>query len=135
MGRWEEVQHTADLAVHIWGDSLRDLFTTAAAGMFALMVEVGSAVVSETCISLEAPDVEGLLVDWLSELLYLSERDGAAFTAASFATLTETALAAEVTGYAILQPRAHIHIKAVTYHMLRVDHDDRGYETEIVFDV
>ena len=38
MGRWQEVQHTADLSVHVWGDDLADLFETAARAMFAFGV-------------------------------------------------------------------------------------------------
>ncbi|MBN1247576.1 MAG: archease [Anaerolineae bacterium] len=133
MGRWEEVLHTADLALHVWGEDLADLFRTAAQGMFSLLAEGGSGGRSRATVALTAGDVEGLLVDWLNELLYLHERDGALFTEIVFTTLTPTALEAEVTGCALAQRRAHI--KAVTYHMVGVSQRNGGYETEIVFDV
>lgn len=133
MGRWEEVQHTADLALHVWGDSLADLFSTAARGMFSLVAEAGAEIQDRASVAITAPDVETLLVEWLNELLYLHERDGVLYTQSTFATLNPTELEAEVSGCNVAQARSHI--KAVTYHMLHVGERDGRYETEIVFDV
>jgi SHS2 domain-containing protein len=36
---FEEIEHTADLAIRAYGQDMRELFANAAYGMFALMAE------------------------------------------------------------------------------------------------
>ncbi len=132
MGRWRAVDHTADFALHVWGDDLPDLFATAAQGMAALTVAetAGTSVMLD--VTLDALDVEGLLVDWLNELLYLSERHEVCWTAFVFAELSPVALQATLTGVPIAERGSYI--KAATYHNLAVHATPEGFETEIVFD-
>ena len=134
MGRWQELDHTADLALHVWGRDLTDLFEAAATGMFSLLAEAdrGGAPVRYE-LHLTAQDAESLLVDWLNELLYLCETQDFVGTEFVFATLTATALHAEVAGLPVAERLAGI--KAATYHMLAVVAAEAGYETEVVFDV
>ena len=134
MGRWQELDHTADLALHVWGCDLTDLFSAAATGMFSLLATAipdGAPVRFE--LHLAALDAESLLVDWLNELLYLCETQDFVGTEFVFARLTPTELDAQVAGLPIGERRAHI--KAATYHMLTVVAVEAGYETEVVFDV
>ncbi len=134
MGRWQEIDHTADLALHIWADDLADLFATAARGMFALITEVEAIpLVRERTLTLEAPDVEMLLVDWLNELLYLNEAEGVAYVAFEFAQIAPTHLRATLRGGPVA---VYVnYVKAATFHNLRVRRTGAaGYETEIVFD-
>ena len=134
MGRWQEIEHTADLALHVWGDDLPDLFATAARGMFSLLVDLAAVPSTQTLqVTLAAPDVETLLVDWLNELLYLGEGERlAAYVEFEFAVLTPTALQATVRGGAVSEYCSYI--KAATFHNLEVQVTPEGYETEIVFD-
>ncbi|MGD2206527.1 MAG: riboflavin biosynthesis protein RibF, partial [Anaerolineae bacterium] len=77
--RYRELEHTADLALEVWGAELPDLFAGAAEGMYSLMGDVGGEGLEVTEwheISLEASDLEILLVDWLNELLFLAETEG-----------------------------------------------------------
>jgi SHS2 domain-containing protein len=134
VGRWVEVDHTADLSLHVWGQDLADLFITAARGMFALVAEpAGSSVCVTRDLALSAPDVETLLVDWLNELLYLHEVSDAVFVEITFQQLSRTRLAAEVRGVAVGERLAYI--KAVTFHNLAVVTGPEGYQSELVFDV
>jgi SHS2 domain-containing protein len=134
MGRWVEIEHTADLALHVWGQDLVDLFTTAARGMFALVaLPTDETVLAVRRVELRAPDVETLLVDWLNELLYLHEVEDIVVVESAFERLTRSRLEAEVRGAAVGERRAHI--KAVTFHNLAVTSGPEGYEAELVFDV
>lgn len=134
MGRWDEVAHTADLALRVWGADLEDLFRAAAVGMGALLgTHATGAPGVVRSLTLIGPDVEALLVDWLNELLYLWESTQHVFTSFSFEALSETSLQAEVAGYPLVETRAHI--KAATYHNLVIERDRGGFETVIVFDV
>ncbi len=134
MGRWQEVAHTADLAVHVWGDTLEDLFGTAATAMgtFVGSAAAGPVGVVRT-LELSAPDAEALLVDWLNELLYLHDLTRCIFTSTRFEVLSETTLRASVVGYPMASRYGQI--KAATYHNLTIVRGSGGYETVIVFDV
>jgi SHS2 domain-containing protein len=74
--RWEQVQHTADLALRIHGRRLGELFVNAARAMF-FQIDPGGAQKStatvEHQVRLQGMDRESLLVNWLNELLYLHE--------------------------------------------------------------
>ncbi len=132
---WEELEHTADWALHVWGQDLRALFENAARGMVQLVG--GEADPAETpirhTIELEAPDPETLLVDWLSELLYLIEDRGIVFEDIAVRSLEGLRLTAEVAG----RPGGRFtkHIKAATYHNLSIHCEAGRCETTIVFDV
>jgi len=133
MGYWQEIEHTADLALHLWAADLPDLFATAARGMLSLFVETDEATpVETTTLTLTALDVETLLIDWLNELLYFVEVQGIAFTVFEFAALTHTALTATLHGGPVLDYTGYV--KAATFHDLAVVATPEGYETEIVFD-
>jgi SHS2 domain-containing protein len=84
-------------------------------------------------IELEAEDVEILLVDWLSELLFLGERDNLVFTKIDRLRVTPNRLRATVRG-GPTQER-YSHIKAVTFSELQITGSEEGHETVIVFDV
>ena len=134
MGGWHEIDHTADLALHVWGDDLAELFVSAARGMCSLMAEpapVGDA--TRLRIVLSAPNVEALLVDWLNELLYQCESAACVCTEFCVEGISPTELRAAVVGSPIDVRTSHI--KAATYHLLAVEATETGYETQIVFDV
>ena len=132
--RFEEIEHTADLAIRAYGRDMRELFANAAQGMFALMAE--PSLEGPTCqreISLEATDYEGLLVDWLNELIYLHEVEGETYYQFAIKTLSPKKLKAQVTGGPTkIKTRA---IKAATFHELAIKETANGLVATIVFDV
>jgi SHS2 domain-containing protein len=132
--RFEEIEHTADLALRVYGRDVKELFANAACGMFALMVE--PSLEESACqreVSLEATDYEGLLVDWLNELIYLHEVEGETYSQFAIKTLSPTELKAQVTGGPTkIKTRA---IKAATFHELAIKETANGLVATIVFDV
>jgi SHS2 domain-containing protein len=132
--RFEEVEHTADIAIRVWGADLAELFANAAYGMACQLTDVEDVELGTTeQIDLRAPDVEMLLVNWLSELLYLGEREDVAFVDFDLSEVTPHTLQAVVRGGPISEHR--VHIKAVTFSQLNIVKTDQGYETIVVFDV
>ncbi len=129
------VEHTADWALRLRGRDMADLFAHAAEGMAHLLAGDLSAVpLDETRdVALEAYDAEDLLVMWLGELAYWAERDGLVFPVAHLADVTPTSLIGRVRGGRPLEMQKHI--KAVTYHDLKIRPIDRGLEVTVVFDV
>ena len=132
--RFEEVEHTADIAIRVWGGDLAELFANAAYGMACQLAEVdGVGLAVEHSIDLEAYDAETLLVAWLGELLYLGERDACVFVEFDMRTVTSTELRAVARGGVVDEYRHHI--KAVTFSELDIRCTEAGCETVIVFDV
>jgi SHS2 domain-containing protein len=74
---FEEVEHTADKALRIFGANLTEFFLSAAAGLTHLMAADVSDISTEIekTIELDAIDAESLLVEWLSELAYWAESE------------------------------------------------------------
>jgi SHS2 domain-containing protein len=134
-GGYEEIPHTADLALRVWGKNLHSLFVNAAAGMTALMSNATSEASSglTRSLSIEAMDAESLLVEWLGELAFLAESEGALYESFSITDITETRLKAVMENQLSGKPKRTI--KAVTYHGLNIVKTKRGLEATVVFDV
>lgn len=129
------VEHTADWALLVRGRDFRHLLLSAAWGMNSLLVADLSMVspASERYLEVEAFDQESMLVEWLSELAYLAERDR--FIACEFTMegVSPERLQAQLRGDTV--PSLQKHIKAVTYHNLEVVSTPDGLAATIVFDV
>jgi riboflavin kinase/FMN adenylyltransferase len=134
--RYQEVEHTADRALRVWGQDVPALFVGAAKGMYNLMSDLGEEGLVTTAwreVSLQAMDRESLLVDWLNELLYLAEVEELLFVDFQIESLTETTLVARAGGIHAQVTKADI--KAATFHDLAIAPDDSGWSTLITFDV
>ena len=129
------VEHTADWALRLRGRDLNELFTRAAEGMVYLLAgDISAIPLTETReLALEAYDAEELLVVWLGELAYLAERDGWVFPVVDLSEVTPVKLAGVVRGGRPLELQKHI--KAVTYHDLKIRETGKGLEVTVVFDV
>lgn len=130
---YREIEHTADWQLQVWASDLPLLFEQAALGMYELS---GTHLESQPRMSeelrLEAADAEGLLVEFLTELLFLSESQALAFD--DFDIQIEShKLYAKISGAPIKSQFKEI--KAVTYHNLEIEAGSRGLEVNIVFDV
>lgn len=132
---YEEIEHTADVAIRATGTDLADLFRNAAIGMKSLMITAFEPhnPADTVFLHLESDDAEELLVDWLSELAYLAESRGLLFHQFDFAFLSDRRLEATLCGRRV--DSIEKHIKAVTYHNLKIEKTESGYETTVVFDV
>jgi len=132
--RYEEIEHTADIAIRAYGRDLAELFINAAYGMFDLMVDVEELrPVIRRDFDLEAFDVETLLIDWLSGLLYEHEMRGEVYKHFEVHMVTPQHLKASAYGTNSVKP--HRLIKAVTFHDLQIERTSDGYRAQIVFDV
>jgi SHS2 domain-containing protein len=130
---FEEIAHTADWSVRVWANDLQGLFVEAAKAMNSLSgTAAGRAPRLKRIFESEAPDAEILLVSFLSELVYLQEQENVAFDRFELALQDQT-LKVVMEGGPV--ERVDKAIKAVTYHNLKVERTEKGFETTIVFDV
>jgi SHS2 domain-containing protein len=132
---FEEIEHTADWALRIYGSNLEELLRHAAQGMNSLMATDFSppSRLKKKSVVLDAPDVESLLVDWLSELAYWAETEMLVFQRFDFHKVSPTHVTATV--YGGRAPQLEKHIKAVTYHNLKIVQTAGGLSATVVFDV
>ena len=132
---FEEIEHTADRALKIFGSNLEELLLNAARGMNFLMVpqHIPSAEHREKEVTLEAADSESLLVDWLSELAYWAEVEMLVFHEFKVKSVSPTLFRAIIRGTRVTQLDKHI--KAVTYHNLEIVRTQKGLSATVVFDV
>ncbi|MEJ2163969.1 MAG: archease [Desulfobacterales bacterium] len=132
---FEEIEHTADRALRIYGPNLQELLVNAAHGMNSLMVKASAATSRPVVksVELEAGDAEDLLVEWLSELAFWAETEMLVFFRFELHEVSSTRLKATVYGNRVDQLEKHI--KAVTYHNLEVVQTAAGLTATVVFDV
>jgi SHS2 domain-containing protein len=137
MERFEVFEHTADVGIIAYGRSLEELFANAAAGMMHFLID--NSIVRKTerrTRTVEADDREGLLINWLNDLLVVLNADG--FVPADFdiRELSETNLKAQIVGEPV-DPARHafrLDVKAATYHALQIGKNEY-WHARIIFDV
>ncbi len=130
---FREVEHTADWELEVWAPDMAGLLTQAMRGMYALSgVKLAADRRTERVLELEAEDIEGLLVEFLNELLFVGETKNLAFDRIQL-ELNGLALRAMLGGAPIESQTKEI--KAVTYHRLEVRQSGSGLQVNIIFDV
>jgi SHS2 domain-containing protein len=130
---FKEIQHTADWALHVWADDLPSLFAEAARGMNTLAgMKLTDGPRTSRNFEVAGADAESLLVAFLSELIYTQEQEHLGFDRFDIRMRGEKAIV-NVRGAPLESVTKAI--KAATYHNLKIEKTDRGYEVVIVFDV
>ena len=77
MRKFRFIDHTGDAGVIVQGRSLTELFQHAAESFFHILVKPENIQeVDSRNVSLQAAELEELLVDWLNEFLYLFDTQG-----------------------------------------------------------
>jgi len=135
---FEIIEHTADVGVIVHGSTLEELFTNAASALFSVMVELSDVNDrQERKISVTARDWEGLLVNWLSELLYYVDAEELLFRRFQIQELEPFHLRAQAFGEAIDRDRHRLHfgVKAITKHMLEVQEENGRWRAKVLFDI
>lgn len=130
---YREIEHTADWELVVWAPDLAGLLVQAAAGMYALSrTELADGPRVRREFSVPHPDAETLLVDFLSELLFLGEIEDLGFD--TFQIEMDGEMCHCRAGGARLASQGK-EIKAVTFHQMAVRQDEQGLRVHIVFDV
>jgi SHS2 domain-containing protein len=133
----EVIEHTADVGLRVWAPSLDELFAEAAIGLVDVMGKASGPAERTEHVTLEAPDVEALFVDWLSEVLFLFDARGFVARTTDVRIEPDTwRLEATIAGADASTFRQHgPAVKAVTYHGLEIAKAAEGYEARVYLDV
>ena len=130
---YNELEHTADYSVRLFSSDLVGLFEQAVAAVEDLCVITTGEMDDEIReITIEASDLEILLIEWFEELLYSIEVDQV-FWRPIKVGIEGNVLKAVVQVFP-LESIERV-IKAVTFHQLQVLHKADRWEAQVVFDV
>ena len=138
MKKYELIDHTADIGLKAYGKTLSEAFENAAKGMFDIITD-NSEIEStgQYNIELNASDLEQLLVDFLSELLYLHSANNIVFGFFKL-DIDEANKSLKGTFYGekfnLSKHKIGTEIKAVTYHMVEVK-KNKSYRVQVLFDI
>ena len=136
MKKFEILEHKADLKIRVFGKTKEELFKNAMNGMFkvAKYQKEAKSQKSKVKIKIFSFDLPSLLVDFLSEVLYLVETKKLVFENVKFKKFSENEIEAELIGKPL--KRMGVHIKGVTYHYLDIHQEKDGtWQATILFDI
>jgi SHS2 domain-containing protein len=137
-GRFEFVDHTGDLGVRVFGESLPGLFEQAAYALTFIFTDPATIQLKETRkFLLEAKTDEELLITWLNELVYLFDIEGLLFKAYDVLSVRDHRLEALAQGEIYVEGRHEIKtaVKAATYHQLKIENHQGVWTTQVIFDL
>ncbi|MEN6366629.1 MAG: archease [Thermoguttaceae bacterium] len=135
---FEIFEHTADVGIRARAETPEGLFADAARGLFSVMVSHLDVVRPVETVELRVPgdNLEELLHDWLSELLFIFSTRRLVFCEFQV-QIGSDGLTASVRGEP-LDPRRHaldVEVKAITWHALKVERTADGWVAEVIVDV
>ena len=132
------LEHTADIGFEAFGTTRKEVFANAGCALMHLMVDL-EAIAPQDKLSLraEASDMPSLLVNWLSEILYMFDGEGWLFRDFEFDEFTEHSLAAMARGEKFDRRRHQVKllVKAVTYHQLDLRETAEGWRAQVYVDI
>ncbi|MFB3923466.1 MAG: archease [Terriglobia bacterium] len=132
------LEHTADIGFEAFGATQEEVFANAARALFHIIVELGSVAPRETVsLRVEGADPPSLLVNWLSELLYLQDTEGWLFSEFAINSLSEKSITAAVRGEKASPGRHQLKllVKAITYHQLVLEPIANGWRAQVYVDI
>jgi SHS2 domain-containing protein len=135
------LEHTADMGVEIEANSFESLLSEGLLALTDTLTEVERVNLElELPFELVAPSREDLLVEWLSELVYLFETKSVLLRQTDLEVEAEDGgwrLRGTVRGERYDPDRHRIKrlVKAITYHQLEVRSSTTGWSARVIFDI
>jgi len=146
LGNYEYLDHTADIQIHSWGNSLSEALENATLAMFGYMTKLisiqESLNISDVCgsqIEVRGHDVESLVFAFLQEYLYCFHATGFLARQVQIERFDRDtwAMTSSATGECFDSSR-HVQgteIKAVTYSNLQVVESDGHCDIWVIVDI
>jgi SHS2 domain-containing protein len=138
MKRFEILDHTADIGIIVHGENLKALFENAGEAFFNLITDLRKVRRRiERRVNIGGESLDRLMVDWLSELLYLHDVENLLFQGFKVDSVGEDGLKAMVKGEPF-QEGVHLiktEVKAVTYHQIEVRQKNGLWRAQVILDL
>ena len=141
-GKFEFLEHTADVYVRAYGSTMEEAYANAALAMFETMTDSNKITqTQQETLEVEAEDQYALLYNWLEALLVKFETENMLFSKFEITDWKETSetfkFKAKVWGEKF-DPKKHpqkVGVKAVTYHLMVVIREPQKVVLEFILDI
>ena len=138
MKRFEILDHTADIGLIVYGNNLQALFENAGEALFHLITDLRKVRRRvERRINIGGESLDRLMVDWLSELLYLHDVESLLFKGFKVESVGKDGLRAFVKGE-MFREGVHViktEVKAATYHRIEVRKERGRWKAQVILDL
>ena len=141
-GKFEFLEHTADILIAAHGQNLEEAFENAALAMFEVMTDTTKVNPSqEESVEVEAEDEYALLYSWLEALLVKFEVNGMLCSRFKISSLEENEEGFKLKATAWgekFNPEKHpqrVAVKAVTYHRMEIIKQHDKVTVEFILDI
>lgn len=131
--RFELLEHTADLYIAAYGESLEEAFENAAYATFEGMTDLDKVQPKlEDTVEVEGHDEQALLYNWLEALLVKFDITGNLYSRFKITSIKKTSagfkLKAKIWGepFNLEKHLSKVGVKAVTYHQMEILRDAEG---------
>jgi SHS2 domain-containing protein len=141
-GKFEFLEHTADVYIAAYGKSLKEAFENAALAMFEVMTntEKVSPDIADS-VEVEAEDEYALLYSWLEALLVKFETENMLYSKFEVVGINETSegfsIKATILGekFDVEKHIQKVGVKAVTYHRMEIIKEIDKVTLEFILDI
>jgi SHS2 domain-containing protein len=141
-GKFEFLEHTADVYIAAHGRSLMEAFENAALAMFEVMTDTENVHPDvEDSVEVEAEDEYALFYSWLEALLVKFETQNMFYSKFKISSIEETSdgfsLKATVWGerFNAEKHTQRVAVKAVTYHRMEIIKEIDKVTVEFILDI
>ena len=140
--KFEFLEHTADVYLASYGETISEAFENAAIAMFEVMTDTEKIESKlEDTIVVEAEDEHGLLYNWLEALLVNFDTKNRIYSKFKILSFKKNkrffSLNAKIWGETF-DPKKHLQkvgVKAITYHRMEIIKDQNGVTLEFILDI
>jgi protein archease len=136
------LEHTTDAYVEAWGESLEDALSSAAEALYDTMLNFSQVEpILEEEINVEGHDELELLYDWLEALLLKLDINGMVYSRFRIGRVSSSGhayrLHALVSGerYDRKKHGSKTEVKAVTYHLMRIERKGSQVNVRFILDL
>ena len=141
-GKFEFLEHTADVYIRAHGKTVKEAFENAALAMFEVMTDTDRISPDiEGSVEVEAEDEYALLYSWLEALLVKFETQNMLYSKFKISSIDETSegyrIKATVWGekFNMEKHTQKVGVKAVTYHRMEIIKEIDKVTLEFILDI
>ncbi len=137
------IEHTADVKVRCWGETLEQAFAQSAYALMATITPNLDIISKETerTLQIQAEDKEALLYDFLSEFLFIFDVEALVFGEINVKSIKKSGdqhqIKALLKGETFNREKHELgtEVKAITYSYMKIEEREDRITIEIVFDI
>uniref|UniRef100_W5K5Q0 Protein archease n=2 Tax=Astyanax mexicanus TaxID=7994 RepID=W5K5Q0_ASTMX len=135
--KYEYLDHTADVQLHSWGDSLEEAFEQCAMAMFGYMTDTETVEPTDTIeVESEGEDLESLLFHFLDDWLFKFSADVFFIPReVKVVHLDRMGFKIRSIGLTVCFLSQGTEVKAITYSAMQIRDDDEKSEILVIIDI